>query len=88
MFAARGKNLFFSTDVDKEIEAADCVFVSVNTPTKTTGIGAGKAADLAYWESAARTIARVSTRNKIIVEKVCAAAHTHNVPKPQVIFKP
>jgi len=95
VFAARGKNLFFSTDVDKEIEAADCVFVSVNTPTKTTGIGAGKAADLAYWESAARTIARVSTRNKIIVEKSTVPVRTaeaiekvlmHNCNKEGVEF--
>ncbi|KAG2307538.1 hypothetical protein Bca52824_027286 [Brassica carinata] len=49
----RGKNLFFSTDVEKHVREADIVFVSVNTPTKTTGLGAGKAADLTYWESAA-----------------------------------
>lgn len=42
---------------------------SVNTPTKTTGIGAGKAADLTYWEGAARLIASVSTSSKIVVEK-------------------
>jgi UDPglucose 6-dehydrogenase len=65
----RGKNLFFSTDVHKHIAEADIVFVSVNTPTKTSGVGAGKAADLTYWEGAARTIAAVSTSSKIIVEK-------------------
>lgn len=43
---ARGKNLFFSTDVDKGILEADLIFVSVNTPTKKTGVGAGFAADL------------------------------------------
>ena len=43
---ARGKNLFFSTDVDKGIREADLIFVSVNTPTKKTGVGAGFAADL------------------------------------------
>ena len=42
---------------------------SVNTPTKTSGVGAGKAADLTYWEGAARMIASVSTRSKIVVEK-------------------
>jgi UDPglucose 6-dehydrogenase len=66
---ARGRNLFFSTDVKAKIAAADIVFVSVNTPTKTYGVGAGRAADLRYIESVARTIAEVSTTPKIIVEK-------------------
>ncbi|PSC73988.1 UDP-glucose dehydrogenase [Micractinium conductrix] len=66
---ARGRNLFFSTDVGKHVGEADIVFVSVNTPTKTSGVGAGKAADLTYWEGAARVIASVSTSSKIIVEK-------------------
>ncbi|XP_019195372.1 PREDICTED: UDP-glucose 6-dehydrogenase 1-like [Ipomoea nil] len=65
----RGKNLFFSTDVNKHVCEADIVFVSVNTPTKTSGLGAGKAADLTYWESAARMIADVSKSDKIVVEK-------------------
>ncbi|XP_057542618.1 UDP-glucose 6-dehydrogenase 3-like [Amaranthus tricolor] len=65
----RGKNLFFSTDVEKHVSEADIVFVSVNTPTKTQGLGAGKAADLTYWESAARMIADVSKSSKIVVEK-------------------
>ncbi|KDD76992.1 UDP-glucose/GDP-mannose dehydrogenase [Helicosporidium sp. ATCC 50920] len=65
----RHRNLFFSTDVRKHVAEADIIFVSVNTPTKTSGVGAGKAADLTYWESAARTIAEVSTGRKIIVEK-------------------
>jgi UDPglucose 6-dehydrogenase len=66
---ARGRNLFFSTDVKATIAAADIIFVSVNTPTKTYGVGAGRAADLRYIESVARTIAEVSTTPKIIVEK-------------------
>ncbi len=66
---ARGRNLFFSTDVKGNIAAADIIFVSVNTPTKTYGVGAGRAADLRYIESVARTIAEVSTTSKIIVEK-------------------
>jgi UDPglucose 6-dehydrogenase len=66
---ARGRNLFFSTDVKGTIAAADIIFVSVNTPTKTYGVGAGRAADLRYIESVARTIAEVSTTPKIIVEK-------------------
>ncbi|KAI4375282.1 hypothetical protein MLD38_013170 [Melastoma candidum] len=65
----RGRNLFFSTDVEKHVAEADMVFVSVNTPTKTRGLGAGKAADLTYWESAARMIADVSKSDKIVVEK-------------------
>ncbi|GAB2220571.1 hypothetical protein Drorol1_Dr00008231 [Drosera rotundifolia] len=65
----RGRNLFFSTDVEKHVAEADIVFVSVNTPTKTRGLGAGKAADLTYWESAARMIADVSKSSKIVVEK-------------------
>lgn len=66
---ARGRNLFFSTDVDQGIRDADIVFVSVNTPTKTFGEGAGCASDLQYWELCARRIKEVSTSDKIIVEK-------------------
>ena len=66
---ARGRNLFFSTAVKENIAAADIIFVSVNTPTKTYGVGAGRAADLRYIESVARTIAEVATTPKIIVEK-------------------
>lgn len=68
---ARGRNLFFSTDVVKHVGEADIIFVSVNTPTKTSGIGAGKAADLSYWESAARLIANACKGKafKVVVEK-------------------
>jgi UDPglucose 6-dehydrogenase len=66
---ARNRNLFFSTDVDAAIEAADMVFISVNTPTKTYGKGKGMAADLKYIELCARQIARVAKTDKIIVEK-------------------
>ncbi|WP_281310653.1 UDP-glucose 6-dehydrogenase [Flavobacterium flavigenum] len=66
---ARGRNLFFSTDVDKAIDEAEVVFISVNTPTKTYGKGKGMAADLKYIELCARQIARVSKNNKIVVEK-------------------
>ncbi|MBN1847781.1 MAG: nucleotide sugar dehydrogenase [Deltaproteobacteria bacterium] len=65
----RDKNLFFSTEVEKGIHEADIIFVSVNTPTKTFGQGAGKAADLQYWEKTARQILANSDRGKIIVEK-------------------
>jgi UDPglucose 6-dehydrogenase len=67
--ACRGRNLHFSTDVAGTIAAADIIFVAVNTPTKTYGVGAGRAADLRFIESVARTIAEVATEPKIIVEK-------------------
>ncbi|MDR0330495.1 MAG: UDP-glucose 6-dehydrogenase [Chitinispirillales bacterium] len=66
---ARGRNLFFSTDIDAAIDEADIIFVSVNTPTKSFGEGAGKAADLQYWELTARNIVKVSRVDKIIIEK-------------------
>ena len=67
--AARGRNLFFSTDVTRGIAEADMIFVSVNTPTKTFGHGAGEAADLQHWEKCARQILEVATSDKIVVEK-------------------
>ena len=66
---SRGKNLFFSTDVEKAIDEAELIFISVNTPTKTYGSGKGMAADLKYIELCARQIAEVATSDKIIVEK-------------------
>lgn len=66
---ARGRNLFFSTEVDAAIAEADMVFISVNTPTKTYGKGKGMAADLKFIELCARQIAAASTSDKIIVEK-------------------
>jgi UDPglucose 6-dehydrogenase len=66
---ARDRNLFFSTDVDGAIDKADMIFISVNTPTKTYGIGKGMAADLKFIELCARQIARVSKNDKIVVEK-------------------
>lgn len=67
--SARGRNLFFSTEIDINIKKADIIFVSVNTPTKTFGEGAGKTADLQYWEKTARDILEASSTDKIIVEK-------------------
>jgi len=97
--AARGRNLFFSTDVKAAIAASDIIFVSVNTPTKTYGVGAGKAADLRYIESVARTIAEVATTPKIIVEKSTIPVRTATTiqeilgaypgaPKCQVLSNP
>jgi len=65
----RGRNLFFSTEINRHIAEADIIFVSVNTPIKTFGQGAGKAADLQYWEKTARQILENSTSPKIVVEK-------------------
>lgn len=67
--AARGTNLFFSTAISEGIRAADIIFVSVNTPTKTFGLGAGMASDLQYWEKTAHQIVMHSDQSKIIVEK-------------------
>jgi UDPglucose 6-dehydrogenase len=66
---ARGRNLFFSTEVDKAIEKAEMIFMAVNTPTKKEGKGAGMAADLRYVEACAKNIARVSKTDKIVIEK-------------------
>ena len=67
--ATRGKNLFFSTDIETGIRENDIIFVSVNTPTKTFGLGAGMAADLQYWEKTARQILEFSESSKIVIEK-------------------
>ncbi|HPR32177.1 MAG TPA: nucleotide sugar dehydrogenase [Prolixibacteraceae bacterium] len=67
--AARGRNLFFSTDVDQAIRDAQMIFMAVNTPTKSFGVGKGMAADLKYVELCARQIASVASDDKIVVEK-------------------
>ena len=67
--ATRGKNLCFSTDIEGAIRSHDIIFVSVNTPTKTFGAGAGMAADLQYWEKTARQILENSDSDKIVIEK-------------------
>jgi UDPglucose 6-dehydrogenase len=74
--SVRGKNLFFSTDIDAAIIEADIVFVSVNTPTKTSGIGAGRAANIKNCELCARKIAEVATGDKIVVEKSTVPVRT------------
>src|SRR5690606_26966682 len=78
---ARGRNLFFSTDVDRAIDEAQMVFISVNTPTKTYGKGRGMAADLKYIELCARRIAAVSRDDKIIVEKSTLPVRTADALK-------
>lgn len=78
---ARGRNLFFSTEVDKAIDEAEMIFISVNTPTKTYGKGKGMAADLKYIELCARQIARVSKTDKIVVEKSTLPVRTASAIK-------
>jgi len=73
---ARGRNLFFSTETERHIAEADVIFVSVNTPTKSFGQGAGRAADLQYWERAARQILENSATPKIVVEKSTVPVRT------------
>ncbi|MCG2419782.1 nucleotide sugar dehydrogenase [Aequorivita sp. F47161] len=96
---ARGRNLFFSTDVEKAIDEAEMIFISVNTPTKTYGKGKGMAADLKYIELSARQIAKVATTDKIVVEKSTLPVrtaqaiknildHTGNGVKFQILSNP
>lgn len=76
---SRRPNLFFSTDVEQAISDADLIFVCVNTPTKTNGIGKGAAADLGFVEAATRQIAKVAKESKIVVEKStvpCRTSHS------------
>ncbi|WP_299548798.1 nucleotide sugar dehydrogenase [Seonamhaeicola sp.] len=77
----RGKNLFFSTDIDTAINEAEMIFISVNTPTKTYGKGKGMAADLKYIELCARQIAKVAKQNKIVVEKSTLPVRTASAIK-------
>lgn len=77
----RNVNLFFSTDVDQAIDDAEMIFISVNTPTKTYGVGKGMAADLKYIELCARQIARVATSPKIVVEKSTLPVRTASTIK-------
>ncbi len=77
----RGKNLFFSTNVDKAIDEAQMIFISVNTPTKTYGKGKGQAADLKYIELCARNIAKVAKDDKIVVEKSTLPVRTASAIK-------
>lgn len=82
---SRGRNLKFSTDVPQAIQAADIVFISVNTPTKTFGIGAGRAANLEFIEKCARVIAENSNGHKIVVEKSTLPVRTAEAVK-RILF--
>ena len=76
---ARGKNLFFTSDVEKSLKNADMVFISVNTPIKKKGIGAGQACDLRWVEASARQIAKFCTGKTIVVEKSTLPVKTSEV---------
>ena len=65
----RGRNLFFSTEMEKSISDADMVFISVNTPTKTKGLGAGQASDLSWVEASARQVSKYARGHTIVIEK-------------------
>ncbi len=75
----RNKNLFFSTNLKEAIESADIIFISVNTPTKTKGLGAGKSSDLKWVEASAREVARYSKGYTIVVEKSTLPVRTAEV---------
>ena len=77
----RGQNLIFTTEVDEAIREADMIFISVNTPTKTFGVGAGRAANLEFIEKCARKIAEVSVGHKIVVEKSTLPVRTAEAVK-------
>ena len=77
----RGRNLFFTTDIEKHIDQSEMIFIAVNTPTKTYGEGKGQAADLKYVELCARKIAEVSTNDKIVVEKSTLPVRTAEAVK-------
>lgn len=78
---SRNKNLFFNSNIKKAIREADIIFISVNTPTKTFGKGKGEASDLKYIESCARTIAKYSENDKIVVEKSTLPVRTAELIK-------
>ena len=77
----RGKNLHFSSEVEKNISIADMIFISVNTPTKTKGVGAGKASDIKWVEACARQVANHAKDHTIIVEKSTLPVRTAEVIK-------
>jgi len=78
---ARGRNLKFSTQVDSAISDANIIFIAVNTPTKSFGIGAGRAANLEFIEKCARQIAKCSKGHKLVVEKSTLPVRTAEAVK-------
>ena len=81
----RGKNLYFSSDVGKNISNADMIFISVNTPTKTKGVGAGQASDTKWVEACARDVAKFAKGYTIVVEKSTLPVRTAEVIKKILI---
>ena len=77
----RGRNLYFSTQIEEKIASADMIFISVNTPTKTKGVGAGQASDLKWVEASARQVAKFATGHTIVVEKSTLPVKTAEVIK-------
>ena len=77
----RGKNLFFSSNIEKSIKEAELVFISVNTPTKTAGFGANYASDLKWVESSARQVAKFAKGHTIVVEKSTVPVRTAELIK-------
>ena len=81
VFKCRGKNLHFTTSVNEKIRNSDIVFISVNTPTKKYGLGAGKASDLKWVEACARQVAQNASGHTIVVEKSTLPVRTAEVIK-------
>ena len=75
----RGVNLHFSTSIKDKIFNADMVFISVNTPTKKKGLGAGRASDLKWVEESARQVAKFSNGHTVVVEKSTLPVRTAEV---------
>ena len=82
----RNKNLFFSTNLEESIEKSDIIFISVNTPTKKRGLGAGKTSDLKWVEACAREVAKFSKGHTIIVEKSTLPVRTAETIK-NILFR-
>ena len=82
--SARAPNLFFSTDIAKAIAAADLILLSVNTPTKMTGIGAGQATNMSALEGATRDIAVSAKPGAIVVEKSTVPCRTAQIIRDTV----
>ena len=88
IFKCRGKNLHFSNDIEDNIAKADMIFISVNTPTKTEGHGAGQAIDLKWVDASARKISEFATGETIVIEKSTLPVKTAQTIKSILGFKP
>ena len=77
----RNKNLFFSADSKTYIKQADAIFISANTPVKTSGLGAGQASNLRWVESCTREIAELAEGHTIVIEKSTLPVKTAEIIK-------